>query len=160
MKIAIIIGSDSDLPIIHKGTKILDEFKIQYELRILSAHRTPEAVSEFVGGLEDGGFAVVVAAAGKAAHLPGVVAAQTLLPVIGLPIDGGMDGLDALLSIVQMPKGIPVATVGINNAQNAALMAIHILALSDPKIKSKLNEYRDEQKNIVLKKDRDLREGK
>lgn len=160
MKIAIIIGSDSDLPIIRKCTSILDEFKIPYELRILSAHRTPEAVSDFVGGLENAGCAVVIAAAGKAAHLPGVVAAQTLLPVIGLPIDGGMDGLDALLSIVQMPKGIPVATVGINNAQNAALLAIHILALSDSQIKNKLSEYREEQKNIVLKKDRDLREGK
>ena len=154
MKIAIMMGSDTDLPIIEKGLKILDEFGAEYEVRILSAHRTPEAVTEFVTNLEKNGFGAVIAAAGKAAHLPGVVAAQTLLPVIGLPIDGGMDGMDALLSIVQMPKGIPVATVGVNNAQNAALLAIHVLAVSDTDLKQKLGAYREEQKQIVNEKDK------
>lgn len=158
MKIAVIMGSDSDLPIMEKGLQILDGFGADYEVRILSAHRTPEAVTEFVTGLEQNGYGVVIAAAGKAAHLPGVVAAQTLLPVIGLPIDGGMDGMDALLSIVQMPKGIPVATVGVNNPQNAALLAIHILAVNDKSLKSKLVAYREEQKQIVLQKDKKYRE--
>ena len=156
MKIAIIIGSDSDLKIVEKGTAILKEFEIPYELRILSAHRTPDEVHEYVNSFDDRGIDVVIDAAGKAAHLPGVVAAFTIKPVIGLPIDGGMDGMDALLSIVQMPKGIPVATVGINNAQNAALLAIHIMSIKDDGLKQKLINYRNEQKRQVLEKDKKL----
>lgn len=153
MKIAIIIGSDSDLKIVEKGTAILKEFGVSYELRILSAHRTPDEVHKYVNSFDEREIDVVIAAAGKAAHLPGVVAAFTIKPVIGLPIDGGMDGMDALLSIVQMPKGIPVATVGINNAQNAALLAIHIMSVKDDGLKQKLINYREEQKRQVLEKD-------
>jgi 5-(carboxyamino)imidazole ribonucleotide mutase len=154
MKIAFILGSDSDLPIVEKGLTILRELELPFVLRILSAHRTPAAVSEFVSNLDADQYGAIIAVAGKAAHLPGVVAAQTLIPVIGLPIDGGMDGLDALLSIVQMPKGIPVACVGINNAQNAALLAAQLLAQYRPEVRARLQAYRQKQTAAVLEKDR------
>jgi 5-(carboxyamino)imidazole ribonucleotide mutase len=159
MKIAVILGSDSDLKIAEKGLKILNEFQLDYEVRILSAHRTPAELHEYVESFPEIGVEAVIAVAGKAAHLPGVIASLTLKPVIGLPIDGGMDGMDALLSIVQMPKGIPVATVGVNNAQNAALLAVHILALKDEKLTKKLKKYREEQREIVLEKDKKTREA-
>jgi phosphoribosylaminoimidazole carboxylase PurE protein len=158
-KIAIILGSHTDIPVIDKGTAILDNLGLPYELRIISAHRTPEALSDYLAEFAERNIKVVIAAAGKAAHLPGVVASKTMLPVIGLPIDGGMDGMDALLSIVQMPKGIPVATVGVNNAQNAVLLAVQILALVNNTYKTKLEAYRLEQKNAVLAKDKELRRG-
>jgi 5-(carboxyamino)imidazole ribonucleotide mutase len=158
-KIAVILGSDSDLPVLEKGTKVLDTFSLEYELRILSAHRTPAAVTEYVSELEGRGFAAVIAGAGKAAHLPGVVAAHTVLPVIGLPIRASLDGLDALLSIVQMPGGIPVATVGINASDNAVLLAIAILALQDEDIRQKLHDFRKDMTETVLEKDRKVREG-
>ena len=158
MKVAVILGSDSDLKIIEKGLPILKEFGVNFELRILSAHRTPGELHAYVETFAQTGVEAVIAVAGKAAHLPGVVASLTTIPVIGLPIDGGMDGLDALLSIVQMPKGIPVATVGINNAQNACLLAIHILSVKYSGLVEKLNEYREKQRQIVLEKDQKIRE--
>ncbi len=158
-KIAIILGSDSDLPVLEKGTKVLEKFGLDYELRILSAHRTPAAVTEYVSTLEERGFSAVIGGAGKAAHLPGVIAAHTTIPVIGLPIRASLDGLDALLSIVQMPGGIPVATVGINASDNAVLLGIAILALTDEDIRQKLHDYRKNMTETVLEKDRKVREG-
>ncbi len=158
-RIAIILGSDSDLPVLEKGRKVLEKFGVDYETRILSAHRTPAAVTEYVETFHERGVRVVIAGAGKAAHLPGVLAAQTILPVIGLPIRAGLEGLDALLSIVQMPGGIPVASVGINASDNAALLAIQILAQSDPGLAGKLSAYRQEMAAAVLEKDGRLREG-
>jgi len=156
-RIAILLGSDSDLPVLEKGTRIFDKFGVDYEVRILSAHRTPHAVTEYVGSFEETGVQVVIAGAGKAAHLPGVVAAHTILPVIGLPIRASLEGLDALLSIVQMPGGIPVATVGINAADNAALLAMEILALKDADMTAKLKAYRQDMEAAVLEKDRKVR---
>jgi 5-(carboxyamino)imidazole ribonucleotide mutase len=151
-KIGIIIGSDSDLPVLEKGLKILDDMKILYDLRILSAHRTPEAVTDYVKSAGESGTKVFIAGAGKAAHLPGVVASQTLCPVIGLPIKASLDGLDALLSIVQMPGGIPVATVGINASDNAVLLALQILGTHDKTIFDALVKHRESMKNKVLEK--------
>lgn len=160
VRVTIIMGSDSDLPVLQKGTAILTDFGVDYDLRILSAHRTPAAVTEYVAGLEKAGCQVVIAAAGKAAHLPGVVAAHTTLPVIGLPIRATLDGMDALLSIVQMPGGVPVATVGINAADNAALLALEILAINDASVKAKLVKYRATMSKRVLEKDRKVRKGR
>jgi len=157
MKVAVIMGSDSDLPIVEKAIKILDQFGIEREVRILSAHRTTYKAIEFAANAEKNGFDVLIAAAGKAAHLPGVLAAVTLLPVIGLPIKSStLDGMDSLFSIVQMPTGIPVATVAINGAENAALLAIQIMALKYSELKLKLKNYRDEMQKQIEEKDRNL----
>lgn len=157
-KIAILLGSDSDLPVLEKGTQVLNSFGVDYEVRILSAHRTPHQVTEYVESFKTSDVRVVIAGAGKAAHLPGVIAAHTTLPVIGLPIRASLDGLDSLLSIVQMPGGIPVATVGINASDNAALLAIAILALGDSALAAKLQQYRKDMEAAVLEKDRKVRE--
>ena len=153
-KIAIILGSDSDLPVLDKGFKIIEKLGLEFELRIMSAHRTPDAVSEYIASLDERGIDVLIAGAGKAAHLPGVIAAQTVKPVIGLPIRASLDGIDALYSIVQMPGGIPVATVGINASDNAVLLAAQIIALHDKAVSDKLKEHRLEMKAAVLEKDR------
>lgn len=154
MKVAIIMGSDSDLPVVEKALKILEKFDIQKEVRVLSAHRTTHKALDFAENAQKNGFDVVIAAAGKAAHLPGVLASITLLPVIGLPIKSStLDGLDSLLSIVQMPKGIPVATVAINGAENAALLAVQIMALKYPVLNERLKNYRTEMQKEVEAKD-------
>ncbi|EDP73051.1 5-(carboxyamino)imidazole ribonucleotide mutase [Hydrogenivirga sp. 128-5-R1-1] len=151
--IGIIMGSDSDLPIMKQAAEILENFGVDYEITIISAHRTPEKMYEYMKTLEERNIKVVIAGAGGAAHLPGVAAALTHLPVIGVPIKtSSLNGLDSLLSIVQMPSGIPVATVAINNAKNAALLALSMLSISDIEIAKKLKRYREELKNTVLEK--------
>ena len=157
-KIAIILGSDSDLPVLDKGFRIIEKLGLNFELRILSAHRTPEAVEQYTKSFAHRGIDVVIAGAGKAAHLPGVIAAQTIKPVIGLPIRASLEGLDALYSIVQMPGGIPVATVGINASDNAVLLAAEMLAISDAGIAEKLRQHRVEMNEAVLEKDRQIQE--
>ena len=156
-KVGIIMGSDSDLPILQKAIDTLKSFSVPYEAHIFSAHRTPYEAAEFARKAEANGFGVLMAAAGMAAHLAGAVAAQTVLPVIGIPCkSAALDGMDALLSTVQMPSGIPVATVAINGGVNAALLAIQILALSDPELSQKLKAKREQDKEAVLKKDSDI----
>lgn len=153
-KVAIIMGSDSDLPIIEKAIDILKDFSIPFEVHIYSAHRTPEKAIEFSKNAEKNGFGVIIAAAGMAAHLAGVIAANTILPVIGIPCKSqNLEGIDALLSTVQMPSGIPVATVAINGGVNAALLSIEILAVNDKELSKKLKEKRNSDKEAVLKKD-------
>ncbi len=161
-KIAVIIGSDSDLELIQVCLDQLEEFKIDYELRILSAHRTPEALSKYVAGLEQKGFKLVIAAAGLAAHLAGVVASQTLLPVIGVPMGGLAGGLDALLSMAQMPGGIPVGTmaVGKPGAKNSAIFAARILALNDPALKARLKKFSQKMKTDLKAKEKKILERK
>ncbi len=151
------MGSDSDLPVVKKAIDRLKSFDIPVETHIMSAHRTPERAMEFANTAADNGFGVIIAAAGKAAHLAGVLAAHTTLPVIGIPIKSStLDGLDSLLSTVQMPSGIPVATVAIDGAENAAILAAQILALNDPKIKDKLIAMKSEMKESVIQKDNNL----
>ena len=140
--VSIIMGSTSDLPVMEKACKWLEENEIPFELNALSAHRTPDAVEEFAKNAASRGVKVIIAAAGMAAALPGVIAASTSLPVIGVPIKGMLDGLDAMLSIIQMPPGIPVATVGVNAAQNAAILAAQIIALSDPQVSEKVAAHK------------------
>ncbi|WP_104706625.1 5-(carboxyamino)imidazole ribonucleotide mutase [Helicobacter bizzozeronii] len=153
-KVAVLMGSQSDMPIVQEGIKILQDFGVPFEWRILSAHRTPQALKSFV---LEGGCGVFIAVAGKAAHLAGVVASLTTSPVIALPIlTSDLGGLDSLLSSVQMPKGIPVACVGINAASNAALLALQILALNDPLLAQKLTKQRQEQESQVLQADLEL----
>jgi 5-(carboxyamino)imidazole ribonucleotide mutase len=153
-KVAIVMGSDSDLPVLKPAVKMLHELEIPYLVRVLSAHRTPGAAAAFARGARENGFGVIIAAAGKAAHLAGALAAQTTLPVIGIPVkSSALDGLDALLSTVQMPGGIPVATVAIDGAQNAALLAAEMLALSDDALAERLEALRVSQREAVLKKD-------
>lgn len=153
-KVAIIMGSDSDLPIIEKAIDILKDFSIPFEVHIYSAHRTPEKAIEFSKNAEKNGFGVIIAAAGMAAHLAGVIAANTILPVIGIPCKSqNLEGIDALLSTVQMPSGIPVATVAINGGVNAALLSIEILAVNDKELSKKLKEKRSKDSEAVLKKD-------
>lgn len=152
-KVAVIMGSDSDLDVVSKGIAVLDELGIKYEVHIYSAHRTPEEAGKFCSEAKENGFGVIIAAAGMAAHLAGAAAAQTFLPVIGIPIESGrLGGLDALLSTVQMPSGIPVATVAVNGAKNAALLAAQILAVSDDNLYLKLKNLREKDKNAVLEK--------
>ncbi|HSJ35684.1 MAG TPA: 5-(carboxyamino)imidazole ribonucleotide mutase [Acidimicrobiia bacterium] len=141
-RVAIVMGSGSDRPVMEKGAAMLDHFGIEYEMKVLSAHKTPDQALEFATSAADNGFGVIIAGAGKAAHLAGVMAAKSLLPVIGVPINASLNGLDALLSTVQMPTGIPVATVAIDAAHNAALMAVAILAVGDEELTGKLAEYR------------------
>lgn len=153
-KVGIIMGSDSDLPIVKKATDMLDKFEIPYELHVYSAHRTPNEARNFAENAIENGFGVIIAAAGMAAHLAGAIAAVTTLPVIGIPCSSSnLDGLDALLSTVMMPSGIPVATVAINGGANAAILAAQILALSDDNIAKKLADKRSADTEAVLKKD-------
>ncbi|MBE6782731.1 MAG: 5-(carboxyamino)imidazole ribonucleotide mutase [Ruminococcaceae bacterium] len=153
-KVAIIMGSDSDLPVIEKGIAKLEEFGIDFEVHVFSAHRTPVEAKTFSESARENGFGVIIAAAGMAAHLAGAIAANTTLPVIGIPVKStNLDGMDALLSTVQMPTGIPVATVAINGAANAALLAIEILAVTDSELADKLDKMRKDGAETVLKKD-------
>jgi 5-(carboxyamino)imidazole ribonucleotide mutase len=156
-KVAVIMGSDSDFPVVSGAIQKLKMFDIPFEAHVISAHRTPAAAEHFASAAIENGFGVIIAAAGKAAHLGGVLAAYTTLPVIGLPIKSStMDGLDSLLSIVQMPSGIPVATVAINGAANAAILAAQILALSEPELAKKLADYKVQMAEEVFKKDQKL----
>ncbi|MBE6310044.1 MAG: 5-(carboxyamino)imidazole ribonucleotide mutase [Bacteroidales bacterium] len=155
--VSIIMGSTSDLPILEKTAKMLDEMEIPFEMNALSAHRTPAEVEAFARGAEQRGIKVIIAAAGMAAHLPGVIAAMTTLPVIGLPINSTLDGMDALLAIVQMPPGIPVATVGINAGQNAAILAIQMLALSDKALAEKFAAFKASLAQKIVKANEDLK---
>ena len=149
--ISIIMGSTSDLPVMEKAAKFLDEMEVPFEINALSAHRTPSEVEAFAQGAATRGLKVIIAGAGMAAALPGVIAASTTLPVIGVPIKGMLDGLDALLSIVQMPPGIPVATVGVNGAQNAAILALEMLALSDADLAERLRSHKSGLKDKIVK---------
>ena len=153
-KVGIIMGSDSDLPVLEKAIETLKEFSVPFEVHVYSAHRTPEKAIEFSKNAEDKNFGVIIAAAGMAAHLAGIIAANTTIPVIGIPCKSqNLEGLDALLSTVQMPSGIPVATVAINGGVNAALLSIEILAVNDKELSKKLKEKRNSDKEAVLKKD-------
>lgn len=155
--VAIVMGSDSDFAVMQKAADVLMEFQIPYEMRILSAHRVPNKLKEFVEKSENKGVKVFIAGAGLAAHLPGVIASMTYLPVIGVPLlSGTLNGLDSLLSIVQMPGGIPVATVGIDNSKNAALLAVQILSTSSNELVDRLKLYRKKMADAVLKKDAEL----
>ena len=156
--VSIIMGSTSDLPILEKTAKMLDEMEIPFEMNALSAHRTPAEVEEFARGAEARGIKAIIAAAGMAAHLPGVIAAMTTLPVIGLPINSTLDGMDALLAIVQMPPGIPVATVGINAGQNAAILAIQMLALNDKALDEKFAAFKASLAQKIVKANEDLKQ--
>ncbi|NMA74845.1 MAG: 5-(carboxyamino)imidazole ribonucleotide mutase [Bacteroidales bacterium] len=155
--VSIIMGSTSDLPIMEKAANLLNELKVPFEINALSAHRTPEAVEEFATGAKERGLQVIIAAAGMAAHLPGVIAASTTLPVIGVPIKSSLEGMDALLAIVQMPPGIPVATVGINAAQNAAILAVQMIALKDADLAQRLEEYKMNLKDKITKANEQLK---
>ena len=156
-KVGIIMGSDSDLPVVKKGTDILTALEVPFEVHVYSAHRTPQQVRDFVANARANGFGVIIAAAGMAAHLAGVIAAGTTLPVIGIPCkSSALDGMDALLSTVMMPPGIPVATVAIDGGANAALLAAEILALSDEELTARLNAKREADTAKVLSKDADI----
>ena len=156
--VSIIMGSTSDLPVMEKAAQLLDEMQIPFEINALSAHRTPEAVEAFAKGARDRGLKVIIAAAGMAAALPGVIAANTTLPVIGVPVKGSMlDGVDALYSIIQMPAGIPVATVAINGAMNAAILAVQMLALSDEELAARFAAYKEGLKQKIVKANEDLK---
>ncbi len=158
-KVAVIMGSDSDLETVSPCMSRLDSFSIPYEVRIISAHRTPEQAAEFADQAAGQGFGVLIAAAGKAAHLAGILAAHTTLPVIGIPIKTSMmGGLDSLLSVVQMPKGVPVACVAVDGADNAAILAAQILALDDQKLSEDLVRFKADQTSQILEKDRAVRE--
>jgi 5-(carboxyamino)imidazole ribonucleotide mutase len=159
-KVSIIMGSTSDLGVMEATAKILDEFEIPFEINALSAHRTPEAVELFAKGAKVRGIQVIIAAAGMAAHLPGVIAAMTTLPVIGVPINASLNGFDSLLAIVQMPPGIPVATVAVNGAQNAGILAVQMIALGDQEIAAKLVSFKDSLKSKIEKANQDLSEIK
>lgn len=158
-KVGIVMGSDSDLPVIKKATDILKELEIPFEAHVFSAHRTPDKARDFANSARENGFGVIIAAAGMAAHLAGAVAANTTLPVIGIPCkSSSFDGLDALLSTVQMPTGIPVATVAVNGGGNAALLAAQILAVEDEALREKLDKKREADAAAVLEKDRAIEE--
>lgn len=154
--VSIIMGSTSDLPIMEKAAKLFDELEVPFEINALSAHRTPEKVESFAKGAKDRGIKVIIAAAGMAAHLPGVIASMTPIPVIGVPINSTLDGLDALLAIVQMPPGIPVATVGIDGALNAAILALQMIATGDTSLQEKLITYKEDLKEKIAKANEDL----
>lgn len=156
--VSIIMGSTSDLPVMEKAAVFLNDMQIPFEMNALSAHRTPDAVSQFAQGAAGRGVKVIIAGAGMAAALPGVIAAETTLPVIGVPIKGMLDGLDALLSIVQMPPGIPVATMGVNGSQNAAILAAEMLALGDAAIAERLAAYKKGLKAKIEKANAELAE--
>lgn len=154
-KVAIIMGSDSDLPVVKDAAKELKNFGVEFEIHVMSAHRTPEAAAEFSKNAAENGFGVIIAAAGMAAHLGGVLAAYTILPVIGIPMESSrLDGMDALLATVMMPTGIPVATVAVDGAANAAILAVEMLALSDDTLAEKLENMKKEMENGVAEKDK------
>ena len=158
--VSIIMGSTSDLPVMEKAAQLLDSMDVPFEINALSAHRTPDEVATFAREAERRGIKVILAGAGMAAALPGVIAAHTTLPVIGIPIKGMLDGLDAMLSIIQMPPGIPVATVGVNAAKNAAILAVSILALSNPDLAKKYADYKAGLKQKIVKANEQLKEVK
>ena len=158
--VSIIMGSTSDLPVMEKAAAFLDSMEIPFEMNALSAHRTPAEVESFAREAKGRGVKVILAGAGMAAALPGVIAANTTLPVIGIPIKGMLDGLDALLSIVQMPPGIPVATMGVNGDLNAAILAVEMLALSDAQLATRLEDYKSNLKQKIVKANQDLAEVK
>ncbi len=156
-KVAVIMGSDSDLPVVEKAINVLKEFEVPFEVHVFSAHRTPEQAKAFTQSAKDNGFGVLIAAAGMAAHLAGAIAANTTLPVIGIPVkSAALDGMDALLSTVMMPSGIPVATVAINGAANAAYLALQIIALGDEELSQKLIASRETAAQKVLSKDAEI----
>lgn len=156
-KVAVIMGSDSDFPVVTGAIKTLKSYGVPVEVHVMSAHRTPELACEFSANARKNGFGVIIAAAGKAAHLAGVIAGHTTLPVIGIPVKSStLDGLDALLATVQMPKGIPVATVAIDGADNAGILAVQILSLSDDTLAEKLENLKEEMKNGVIEKDKSI----
>jgi phosphoribosylaminoimidazole carboxylase PurE protein len=159
MKVAIIMGSKSDLVIMEECSGILKQFGIAYEMRILSAHRTPDEVAAFSKRAKHDGFSIIIAGAGMAAHLAGVISAHTTLPVIGIPLDASLQGIDALFSMVQMPPGVPVATMGVGKAgaKNAALLAVEILSLADDSLQAKLDQYRQDMKQTVLDADESIK---
>ena len=158
--VSIIMGSTSDLPVMEKAAKFLESMEIPFEMNALSAHRTPTEVEDFAKNAKSRGLRVIIAGAGMAAALPGVIAASTTIPVIGVPIKGMLDGLDAMLSIIQMPPGIPVATVGVNGAQNAAILATEMLALSDNAIAAALENYESGLKDKIVKANAELSQVK
>lgn len=158
--VSIIMGSTSDLPVMEKAAKFFDEMQVPFEMNALSAHRTPDEVEAFAKGAAERGVKVIIAGAGMAAALPGVIAASTTLPVIGVPIKGMLDGLDAMLSIIQMPPGIPVATVAVNGALNAGILAVEMLALADEALAARLAEYKNSLKNKIVKANAELAEVK
>jgi 5-(carboxyamino)imidazole ribonucleotide mutase len=150
------MGSTSDLPVMEKAAKFLDEMQVPFEMHALSAHRTPAEVEAFAKNAKGRGIKVIIAAAGMAAHLCGVIASMTTLPVIGVPINASLDGMDALLAIVQMPPGIPVATVGINGSLNAGILAVQMLAVGDDKLQEKLDQYKEDLKKKIIQANEDL----
>lgn len=158
-KVAVIMGSDSDLPVVKAAVEVLNEFGIEAQVHVMSAHRTPKLACEFASSARENGFSAIIAAAGKAAHLAGVLAAHTTLPVIGIPVKSStLDGLDALLATVQMPSGIPVATVAIDGAKNAGLLAIQMIGIHDEAIAKKLESYKLEMERQVVEKDKKLQQ--
>ncbi len=159
-KVSIIMGSTSDLPVMKKAADFLNDMQIPFEINALSAHRTPAEVESFAKNAENRGIQVIIAAAGMAAHLPGVIASMVKIPVIGVPIKASLDGMDALLAIVQMPPGIPVATVGIDGAQNAAILAAQIMATADKGLSAKLAEFKSSLKTKIVQANEDLKEVK
>jgi 5-(carboxyamino)imidazole ribonucleotide mutase len=155
-KVSIIMGSTSDLPVMEKAAALLNEFEIPFEINALSAHRTPAEVEKFAKNARANGIEVIIAAAGMAAHLPGVIASMTTIPIIGVPINASLDGMDSLLAIVQMPPGIPVATVGINGALNAGILAVQMLAVGNPEIQEKLTAYKENLKKKIVEANEEL----
>lgn len=161
MKVAIVMGSKSDYPVVQKAEKMLEKFHVEYETRIISAHRTPKQAEAFAANAEVNGFGCIIAAAGKAAHLAGVLAATTPLPVIGIPMKSStMDGLDSLLSVVQMPKGVPVATVAIDGAENAAILAVQILSAANPALRQAVKDFKKQQEEDIVALDKEFQEEK
>ncbi len=158
--VSIIMGSTSDLPVMEKAAEILNDFRIPFEINALSAHRTPEEVEKFAKNAAGRGIKVIIAAAGMAAHLPGVIAAMTPLPVIGVPIKASLEGLDSIFSILQMPSGIPVATVGVNAAQNAGILAAQIIAVGDPEITKEVLKFKESLKKKIVQANEELKKVK
>ena len=150
------MGSTSDLPVMEKAAALLNEFEIPFEINALSAHRTPAEVEKFAKNARENGIEVIIAAAGMAAHLPGVIASMTTIPIIGVPINASLDGMDSLLAIVQMPPGIPVATVGINGALNAGILAVQMLAVGNPELQVKLATYKENLKKKIVEANQEL----
>lgn len=159
-KVSIIMGSTSDLDVMAKAAKLLDEFEIPFEMNALSAHRTPEEVEIFAKNAKDRGVKVIIAGAGMAAHLPGVIAAMTPLPVIGVPIKASLEGFDSIMSIIQMPPGIPVASVAVNGAMNAAILAVQIMATGDAELMEKMVDYKESLKQKIVNANKELSEVK
>ena len=159
-KVSIIMGSTSDLDVMSKAAKLLEDMEIPFEMNALSAHRTPDEVEKFAKGAKDRGIKVIIAGAGMAAHLPGVIAAMTPLPVIGVPINASLSGFDSIMSIVQMPPGIPVATVAVNGAMNAAILAVQMMATGDEQLMQKMVSYKESLKQKIVKANQELSEVK